>query len=121
MRSFLISFIILLITITVFPACKSEDDKYSGIGKIIADRNEMRYDIAGDSKKDKGTSKSSGKKTDSASNYDSATAARKKTLTTNVLNKKNVVIVDTSSGAPLARGVAYVDQNGKILKIKLDQ
>jgi hypothetical protein len=45
--------------------------------------------------------------------------ARKKELSTNVLDEKQIVIVDSSSGEPLGQGVAYVNQKGEIIKIKL--
>ncbi|MGD9825394.1 hypothetical protein [Desulfobacter sp.] len=95
MRFFLISF--LVFCMAVLPACKSENDDYAGLGKLIADRNKMRYRLAEESKKN----------------------TRKKELSTNVLDEKKIVIVDTSSGTPLGQGIAYVNKKGEIVKIKL--
>lgn len=95
MRFFLTSFLIFFIA--VLPACKSEDDNYAGVGKLIADRNKMRYQLAEESEK----------------------KMRKKELSTNVLDEKKIVIVDASSGSPLAQGIAYVNKKGEIVKIKL--
>ncbi|WP_035236150.1 hypothetical protein [Desulfobacter vibrioformis] len=95
MRFFLISFLIFFMA--VLPACKNEDDNYAGVGKLIAERNKMRYRLAEESEKD----------------------ARKKELSTNVLDEKKIIIVDTASGTPLGQGIAYVNKKGEIVKIKL--
>ena len=117
MRSFLIFFLIFFMG--VLPACKSEDDNYAGVGKLIADRNKMRYHLAEGSEKNKGKVASSNEKTDSVPKDVSKKVTQKKEFSTNLLDKKKIVIVDTSSGLPLGQGVAYVDKKGEIVKIKL--
>jgi len=117
MRFFLISF--LFFFMAVLSSCESEDDNYSGVGKLIADRNKMRYELADEAGNNKGKTGSSNQRTDSVSNDASEKATSKKELSTNVLDEKRIVIVETSSGKPLGQGVAYVNKKGEIVKIKL--
>ena len=117
MRFFLILFIASLMA--VLPACNSEDDNYSGVGKLIADRNKMRYHLAEETGNNKSKTGPLNHTIDSVSKETSEKLARKKELSTNVLDEKKIVIVDSSSGKPLGQGVAYVTPKGEIIKIKL--
>ena len=117
MRFFLIFFLVFFVA--VLPSCKNEDDNYSGVGKLIADRNKMRYRLADETRNNKGKTGSSNQKTDSVSKNALERVTRKKELSTNVLDEKEIVIVDSSSGKPLGQGVAYVNRKGEIVKIKL--
>lgn len=117
MRFFLISFLVFFVA--VLPSCKNEDDNYSGVGKLIADRNKMRYRLAEERENNKGKTRPSNQKNDSVSKDALERVARKKELSTNVLDERQIVIVDSSSGTPLAQGVAYLNKQGKIVKIKL--
>lgn len=118
MRFFLISFLVFFVA--VLPACNNnEDGNYSGVGKLIADRNKMRYRLAEETGNNKGKTGSSNQKTDSVSKDALDRVTRKKELSTNVLDEKEIVIVDSSSGKPLVQGVAYLNKKGKIVKIKL--
>ena len=120
MRFFLISFLVVLVA--GFPACKGEDKKFSGVGKMIADRNRMRYEIAGELEEDKNEPDGSNQKADSAAPPSTAAAPGEgytTQLSTNALEEKQIVIVETSSGTPLCQGVAYVNKKGDIVKIKL--
>lgn len=117
MRFFLISFLVLLMA--VLSSCESEDDNYSGVGKLIANRNKIRYQLADETGKNKGKAGSSNQKIDSVSKDTSEKVTSKKELSTNVLDEKKIVIVETSSGKPLGQGVAYLNKKGEIVKIKL--
>lgn len=117
MRFFLISFLVFFVA--VLPSCKNEDDNYSGVGKLIADRNKMRYRLAEETGNNKDKTGSSNQKTDSVSRDALERVTRKKELSTNVLDEKEIVIVDSSSGKPLGQGVAYLNKKGEIVKIKL--
>jgi len=119
MRSLLI--LVLIFFTAVLPACESEDDSYSGVGKLIADRNKMRYHLAEESGSNTGKSDSPDQKNDSVpkAKVGPKKVAHKKELSTNALDEKKIVIVDASSGAPLGQGVAYVNKKGEIVKIKL--
>lgn len=107
MRFCLISFLIFLMV--VLPACQSEDDNYAGLGKLIAERNKLRYQLAEESRRNKGKTEASDQKTGSVS----------KEPSTNVLAEKKIVIVDIASGTPIGQGIAYINKKGEIVKIKL--
>ena len=117
MRLFLISFLVFFMA--VLTSCQSEDDNYSGVGKLIADRNKMRYQLSDEKGTTKGKTGSSKQKTDSVSKDGSEKVTSKKKMSTNVLDEKKIVIVETSSGKPLGQGIAYVNEKGEIVKIKL--
>lgn len=117
MRFFLISFLVFLMA--VLSSCESEDDNYSGVGKLIADRNKMRHQLAGEAGDNTGDRVSSNQQTDAGSEDTSKKVVSKPQLSTNVLAEKKIVIVDTASGKPLGQGVAFVDKQGNIVKIKL--
>nr|WP_320190075.1 hypothetical protein [uncultured Desulfobacter sp.] len=117
MRLFLISFLVFLMA--VLSSCEGEDDNYSGVGKLIADRNKMRYQLADETGNNKGTTGPSDQNIDSVAKDGSENVALQKKLSTNVLDEKKIVIVETASGKPLGQGVAYLNQKGEIVKIKL--
>ncbi|WP_020590180.1 hypothetical protein [Desulfobacter curvatus] len=117
MRFFLISFLVFFMA--VLPSCESQDDNYSGVGKLIADRNKMRYHLADETGNNKDKTGSSNQKTDSVSKDASGKVMSNEELSTNVLDEKKIVIVEASSGTPLGQGVAYVNKKGEIVKIKL--
>jgi len=117
MRFFLISFLVFFMA--ALPACKREDDNYAGVGKLIVDRNKMRYRLAEETENNKKKTGSSNQKFDSASKDAFERVTRKTELSTNVLDEREIVIVDASSGKPLGRGVAYLNPKGEIVKIKL--
>jgi len=117
MRFFLISFFVFFMA--VLPSCESEDDNYSGVGKLIPDRNKMRYHLADETGNNEGKAESSNQKTDSVSKNASEKVTAKKELSTNVLDEKKIIIIEASSGKSLGQGVAYVNEKGKIVKIKL--
>ena len=117
MRFFLIPFLVSLMA--VLPACNSEDDNYSGVGKLIADRNKMRYQQAEETGNKKGRTGPSNQNIDPVSKDASELLTRKTELSTNVLYENKIIIVDSSSGKPLGQGIAYINQQGEIVKIKL--
>lgn len=117
MRLFLISFLVLIMA--GLSSCNSEDDNYSGVGKLIAERNKMRHQLAGETGNDKRKTGPSDQNTNSVPQKEAERVQPKDKLSTNVLDEKKIVIVETSSGKPLGQGVAYVNQKGEIVKIKL--
>ncbi|NWH06191.1 hypothetical protein HXW94_14565 [Desulfobacter latus] len=119
MRFFLISFLVFFMA--ALPACKPEDDNYAGVGKLIVDRNKMRYRLAEETENNKEKTGSSNQKFDAVSKDKDGfeRGTRKTELSTIVLYERKIVIVDSSSGTPLGQGVAYINQKGEIIKIKL--
>ncbi|MCG8549943.1 MAG: hypothetical protein MI799_06030 [Desulfobacterales bacterium] len=117
MRLFLISFLVLIMA--GLSSCKSEDDNYSGVGKLIAERNKMRHQLADETGNNKRTTGPSNQDTNSVPQREAGNVPPKGKLSASVLDEKRIVIVEASSGKPLGQGVAYLNRKGEIVKIKL--
>ncbi len=100
-------------------ACSDEKEKgdYSGVSELIAGRNKARYDVA---------EKPSQKKQvvqKRVAGQSSPTAQRQKTkpeqINSVVLFEQNIDIVGTDSQKRLAKGVAYINKQGQIVRIKI--
>lgn len=98
-----------------------QDDKgtndYSGVSDLISDRNSARYEIAENAPKKSATSKKTSEKKIKESKPDSA--ERQKELMSIILYEEKVKIVGTESGRTMAKGVAYVNKKGQIVRIKI--
>ena len=97
----------------LFSACEGDKDQYSGLSNLVAERNEARKLISDENKRAK---KLAGqRKKDERSDA----VAADKDMSTVVLYEKNIDIVDSESRRKLARGVAYLNKSGQIVRIKI--
>ena len=93
-------------------SCKDKKEDYSGLSELVAQRQKARQSLSGktsnqlDSKSDIQTEKES-------------SGLKKEEMVSNTLYTREVVIVDTSSGTSLAKGIAYLNKEGEIIKIKI--
>ena len=117
MRS--LSVLLLIFVVTLTASCGSDEkDDFSGVGKLIADRNKMRYNIAeksDNSETTAGPDQKAGTKPERVA----GTNSQDKIPETVALEKRKIVIVDASSGTSLGQGVAFVNKKGEIVRIKL--
>ncbi len=100
-------------------ACQDEKEKndYSGVSKLIAERNKARYHAAEDSPK---KSVSSTKRTTSKTNTSkSVSPLKKEELSTIILYEEVVEIVGSKSGKTLAKAIASINKKGQIVKIRI--
>ncbi|MCP3875904.1 MAG: hypothetical protein GY699_22470 [Desulfobacteraceae bacterium] len=114
------SFIYVLLSLFfLISACQDEKGKgdYSGVSELIAGRNKARYDVAENTpKKSDSSKKRIVKKTPiTKSNSNS----NKEELTSIILYEEDVEIVGSQSQRILAKGVAYVNKKGQIVRIKI--
>ncbi len=99
-----------------------QDDKgkndFSGVSDLISDRNNARYEIAETAPKKKGVSP---KKNTAEITKDSKSRSdkRQKELASIILYEEKVDIVRSDSGKILAKGTAYVNKKGQIVRIKI--
>jgi len=107
--------IFLLLSVMSVVACDSEKDTFSGLSDLVAERNEVRRAISKESRKKKNLTTSS----DQTSDVNSEQPAYRDVLSSGVLYEKNIEIVDSYSRRPLAKGVAYMNKKGRIVKIKI--
>lgn len=107
--------ILFLACLLLFFACSScEDGKedYSGLSELVAQRQKARKALAGKTS-DPSDSKSVTQTTKPG------TGDKKEDRRSGSLYKKEVEIIDAISGTPLGKGIAYLDKEGDIIKIKI--
>jgi len=105
----------IFLSLLLFSCDKNKDD-YSGLSDLIAERNEVRQSISEAEAEKKARKKSPQK----AETKDSTKIIKKKKeLSSIVLYERDIEIVDSFSRKGLAKGVASMNKEGKIIKIKI--
>ena len=94
-------------------ACESDKDQYSGFSDLVAERNEARKIISGENREKKKVTKNAQEERPKSD------VREKKSISKVVLYEKSIDIVDSESRLPLARGVAYLNKSGQIVRIKI--
>jgi len=119
MRSGKIFCFIYLCLFFLISAC--QDDKeikndYSGVSDLISERNRARYDTV-----EKKPIKSVGSKpTEEKINTSKQEPdSKSEEILSIVLYEENVDIVGTESNRTIAKGVAYINKKGQIVRIKI--
>ena len=102
-------------------ACGDEKGKndYSGVSKLIAERNKARYET-----KENSSEKSVIKRKTTTSDKRTSPSKKKSgkdELSSIILYEEDVEIVGAKSQRTLAKGVAYINKKGQIVKIKLSK
>jgi hypothetical protein len=100
-------------------SCKNDNkDDFSGVSDLIANRNKSRYEVADRAVQEK--NETSKQKTDDKFNsVKSGSKSKREKLSSIVLYQENVKILGSKSGKTLAKGVAYINKQGDIVKIKI--
>ena len=100
-------------------ACQDEKGKgdYSGVSDLIAERNKARFEKAKNTPKKSTTSKKRIVNKTPITKPDSN--LNKEELSSIILYKEEVEIVGSDSQRILAKGVAYVNKKGQIVRIKI--
>ena len=115
-KFFLYAFLGLFLLIS---ACRDEKGKndYSGVSELIYDRNKARYDVV---EKPSKKSDRSRKSTTSKTNIlKSELNSKEEELSSIILYEEDVKIISSESQRTLAKGVAYINKKGQIVKIKI--
>jgi hypothetical protein len=99
-------------------SCKNDNkDDFSGVSDLIANRNKSRYEVADSAMQEK--NETSNKTNDKVNSVKSGSKSKREKLSSIVLYKENVKILGSKSGRTLAKGVAYINKQGDIVKIKI--
>ena len=102
--------------------CSEEKEKgdYSGVSGLIAERNRARYDAAenSSSKKQVVKKQAAGQSRPSVQNPESK---KKKVISSVVLYEQKIEIVGVESGKRMAKGIAYINKQGQIVRIKISR
>jgi len=115
----LLCFIYLLLLFLMISACQDDKEKkndYSGLSNLISERNKARHGV------DK---KTFGKNTESKSVEENIGTTKKESdskeeeVSSVVLYEEKVDIIDSESRRTLAKGIAYINKKGQIIRIKI--
>ncbi len=90
---------------------------FSGVSDLIAERNKARYDVAEKPSQKKAVTRKTitGKSNKSVSSSNK----KKEEISSIVLYEQEIEIVGTDSRRVMAKGVAYVNKKGQIVRIKI--
>lgn len=99
--------------------CDDDKDPFSGLSEMVAERQQVRQTIS-DKNKGNGQAGISGAPGEQSlqKKPDSPVKSSKK-LDAGILFEKQIKIIEAHSNIPLARGVAYLDNKGHIVRIKI--
>ncbi len=100
-------------------ACQDDKEKndYSGVGELISDRNKARYEMAKNSSRKSSSSKKITANKTKPLKFESK--SKKEEISSIVLYEEDIEVVGSKSGRTLAKGVAYINKKGQIVKIKI--
>ncbi|WP_300457708.1 hypothetical protein [Desulfobacula sp.] len=100
-------------------ACQEEREKndYSGFSKLIAERNKARHKGVENSLENKESSKKTS--TNNTGSSTSSSTEKKEKLSSIILYQEDVKIVGSKSQRTLAKGVAYLNKQGQIVRIRI--
>ncbi len=108
----------LLVLFFCVAGCRDDKKKgdFSGVSELIVNRNQARFNIT----RQKALEKDSARK-QSSDKAGANTVADDKNLATVVLYPKKIKIISSQSQQVLAHGTAYINKQGRIVKIKIKQ
>jgi len=111
---FLYAFLGLFFLISACQDAKEKND-YSGVSDLISDRNKARHEAA------ENPSKKSirPQKTTTTNTSTPVSNTKEEELTSIILYEEEINIVGAESGRTLAKGVAYINKKGQIVRIKI--
>ena len=103
----------LILSLIFLTGCRKEDDEeYSGVGKLISDRNKARQKRASS-----GTQEFNGDEVYPSENDPSKETSKRKS--SGLTFEENVRIVSEKSGKTIAWATAYLDKGGRIVNIRI--
>ncbi len=118
------AYVLMGIIFLAFTSCADEEEKndYSGVGQLIHSRNKARHFAAKNPPKKRSTDKTSVSKSRTADRTDTLKSdplSKHEKLSSIDLYEEKIKILGSKSGITLADGVAYINQKGEIVKIKI--
>ncbi len=110
----------ILALVFLSSGCQDDNgkDDYSGVSDLIADRNKARYHQAERSSGKPDRPDTTPLEKETSSRLESE-ASRNEALSSIALYEEDVEIIGSASGRSLAKGVAYINKNGQIVRIKI--
>ncbi len=119
MKSEKVFLYLLMSLFLLISACSDENkkDNFSGVSDLIADRNKARYDVAKKPSQKKVVTQK--EITEKSNTPVSSPTSKKEEISSIVLFEQDIEIVGTESRRIMAKGVAYVNKQGQIVRIKI--
>lgn len=111
-------FIFAIVFIFMGTGCEGEKESFSGLSDLVSERNDVRQAISkqtAQEKKRKLQPHADGLKDSKNLPH----KVYKEAISVDVLYEKEIEIVDSQSGISLAKGRAYMNKQGRIIKIKI--
>ena len=108
----------LFLCVVMLSGCDDKKDGFSGLSDMVGQRNEARRSISDKTARKKSLEK---QEANAGNKEDAAIERLKKTEVVSpvVVYERNIEVVDSSSRMALAKGVAYLNKEGQIVKIKI--
>ncbi|MCK5265984.1 MAG: hypothetical protein KAR03_10285 [Candidatus Thorarchaeota archaeon] len=100
-------------------ACQDEkgENDYSGVSELISSRNKARHEVAENPPKKIDHSRK--KTTNKTSTSKPQVTSKQEELSSIILYDEDVEIIGVESRRTLAKGVAYINKQGQIVRIKI--
>lgn len=108
----------LFFCVVMLSGCDDKKDSFSGLSDMVGQRNEARQSISDKTARKKSLEK---REASAGSKEDTALERIKKTegVSSVVVHERDIEVVDSSSRMALAKGIAYLNKEGQIVKIKI--
>ncbi|MFO7750277.1 MAG: hypothetical protein R6V54_09325 [Desulfobacteraceae bacterium] len=103
--------LVLFAVFAVAGCDNKEDGDYSGVGKLVSDRNKARMSHA-EGQSGRAVTEQSDEKPDTA-------LPKKRRSRGDMVFEEKIKIVNSSSGKILAEGTAFLDKSGRIVNIRI--
>ena len=113
-----------MFSLMVLSACEDKKDDFSGLSDLVGERNKVRQTISEKNVREKAL-----KKQQSNAGFKEAAALdknknkdkkKKKTdISPIILYERDIEVVDSSNRMALAKGIAYLNKEGQIVKIRI--
>jgi hypothetical protein len=102
-------------------ACSDEEGKgdFSGVSDLIADRNKARYEVAEKPSQKKQVTQKRVAGQPATATTRQKTPETKEEISSVVLYEQEIEIIGTESRKSIAKGIAYINKQGQIVRIKI--
>ena len=108
----------VLFSVLVLSACDDKKDEFSGLSDLVKERQEVRQSISKETAR-KNILEKKGVKSDPKEDTIFDKVNKKEKISSIVLYERDIEVVDSFSQLPLAKGIAYLNKEGRIVKIKI--
>ena len=108
----------LFFSAMILSGCDDNKDSFAGLSDMVGERNEVRQSISDKTARKRSLEK---QEANTGNKEDTAIERIKKTegVSPVVVYERDIEVVDSSSRMALAKGIAYLNKEGQIVKIRI--